>query len=77
MVQNLQGYELDNTPKVLLLGNGINLLDGEDSWEAVIRDELENSGSDYVYADIRDLPATMQIVIATKDNVEDRLKKYC
>ena len=61
-------------PQCLLVGNGINRLFGDDSWEAIIKNELKVSGSNLSYSDICDMPATMQIVVATGDKVDNRMK---
>ena len=63
-------------PKVLLIGNGINLSfkSGIDSWKDIIKAELADSGSPLSYEQIRDMPAPMQIVVATGDHVNVRMK---
>ena len=60
--------------KVLLLGNGINLLYGDQSWEMMIRNELDRSNNGLTWEKIESVPATMQIVLATDDKVDSRLK---
>lgn len=61
-------------PKCLLLGNGINLLFNDPSWKLLITDELKQSHSSLSYEDIKSMPATMQIVVATGDAVNERMK---
>lgn len=63
-------------PTVLLVGNGINLSfpAGIDSWENIIKAELAFSGSRFSYEQIKDMPAPMQIVVATGDHVNTRMK---
>ena len=63
-----------NHPQCLLLGNGINLLFNDPSWEALINDELNHFKCDLTYKEIESMPATMQIVVATNDNVDKRMK---
>ena len=63
-----------NRPQCLLLGNGINLLFNDPSWEMLIRDELERFKCALTYDEIKNMPATMQIVAATNDTVNDRMK---
>ena len=53
-----------NRPQVLLVGNGINRLYDAKSWKTIICDVLSRNRSAYSYDDIKNLPATMQIVIA-------------
>ena len=64
-------------PKVLLVGNGINLSfpSGIDSWKDIIKAELVSSGSQLSYEQIKDMPAPMQIVVATGDHVNVRMKE--
>lgn len=63
--------------KVLLVGNGINLSfqSGIDSWKDIIKAELADSGSPLSYKQIEKMPAPMQIVVATGDHVNVRMKK--
>ena len=61
-------------PQSLLLGNGINLLFKDPSWEKLIKDELNHFKNPVTYDDIKSMPATMQIVVATNDAVADRMK---
>ena len=61
-------------PCCLLLGNGINLLFRDPSWETLIKEELLRSNSQLTYEEIIDMPATMQIVVATNDSVGSRMK---
>ena len=65
---------LSNNPNCVLLGNGINLLFKDPSWEMLIKDELKHSHNTLTYDEIKSMPATMQIVAATKDTVSDRMK---
>ncbi len=65
---------LSNRPQCLLLGNGINLLFKDPSWEMLIRDELNKSGCPLPYEEIKSMPATMQIVAATGDTVDNQMK---
>jgi len=63
-----------NNPQCLLLGNGINLLFNDPSWESLITDELYHSHSPLSYEEIKGMPATMQVVVATNDCVGSRMK---
>lgn len=74
MIFPISAYSLKPTPQCLLLGNGINLLFNKSSWEDLIKAELEASKSIYGYSNIKNMPATMQIVVATNDHVDERLK---
>ena len=58
----------------LLVGNGINLLFSDPSWKKLIEEELAQSHSPLSYEEIKGMPATMQIVAATDDDVSNRMK---
>ncbi len=73
MKKNNNGF-ISNSPKCLLLGNGINLLFKDPSWESLIKDQLRENGSPFSYDEISKMPATMQIVAATNDTVGERMK---
>jgi len=75
MLLSIPAYSLKPTPQCLLLGNGINRLFEEKSWKELINDELETSKSTYKYSDIENMPATMQIVVATNDHVDERMEE--
>lgn len=66
---------LSKKSRCLLLGNGINLLFRDPSWEALIEEELLRSNSLLTYEEIEGMPATMQIVVATNDSVGSRMKE--
>ena len=70
----MEGIRTGEHPQVLLVGNGINMAFHDPSWENLVKDELAFSKSDLTYEEIQSIPATMQIVLATKDHVDDRLK---
>lgn len=74
MLLPIPAYSLNPTPQCLLLGNGINRLFEENSWKEIIEKELEKSESIYKYSDIENMPATMQIVVATNDHVDKRME---
>lgn len=61
-------------PSVLLLGNGIARTFGGKSWEKIVTDRLEKYNSPYSYKEIEDVPATMQIVLATNDHVSEEMR---
>ena len=63
--QRLPAIEHGKRPKVLLVGNGLNRKFGMDSWEDLICNALARNKSLYAYDDIKDMTATMQIVVAT------------
>ncbi len=73
MKQSEFGFLSDNS-QCILLGNGINLLFQDPSWEMLIRNELLYSHNTLTYDEIKSMPATMQIVAATKDSVSERMK---
>ena len=59
-------------PNILLVGNGINRAFDAESWEDLICNALSRNKSIYAYDDIRDMPATMQIVVATAKTLGNR-----
>ncbi len=58
-----------NRPDVLLVGNGINRPFAGESWKDLICKALSKNKSYYTYSDIENMPATMQIVVATANNL--------
>ena len=60
-------------PNVLFVGNGINRSFHGESWEELIRDAMEKAAIPYDFSEIQDMPAPMQIVLATGDHVEQEL----
>lgn len=62
-----------NSP-CLLLGNGINRLFNDSSWKDLISNELKKSNNSLSYREIKQMPATMQIVAATNGSVGSRMK---
>ena len=73
MKQSMNGI-VCGSPKCLLLGNGINLLFKDPSWESLIKDQLIDCHSPLSYDEIKGMPATMQIVAATNDTVNTQMK---
>lgn len=74
MEKQIEPYMLNNRPKCLLIGNGINRYFKEQSWEEMIKEELSVSEQDCSFEDIKNMPSTMQIVVATRDQVDVRMK---
>lgn len=66
--------DTENSKPVLWLGNGINRSFNGDSWENMIEAAIKDSGCRYSYEQISKLPATMQIVAATNDDVSGQMK---
>lgn len=69
-------------PNILLVGNGINRPFNTESWKDLICKALSRNNSYIAYDDIKDMPATMQIVVATakklgscSDNINDVRKE--
>ena len=73
MMRTDKGFP-SNNPQCLLMGNGINLLFKDPSWEMLIKEELAYSHVPLTYEDIKGMPATMQIVVATNNSVGSRMK---
>ncbi len=61
-------------PKVLLLGNGINRAFNRDSWETIIKKLWTNNRINCDNKDVSKLPFSLQIVLATDDNVDHVIK---
>ena len=74
MIKEISPHMISDRPSCLLIGNGINRRFYDESWEQIIKKELINSKQNCTYEEIRDMPATMQIVVATRDNVANRMK---
>ena len=74
MIQAIAGHPIADRPKCLLVGNGINRRFSDPSWEAMIKEEIRVNKQDYSYEEITNMPATMQIVVATADKVSSRMK---
>ena len=70
----MEGIIHQGRTQCLLVGNGINLLFKDPSWEDMIKQELSESKSILNYEEIKEMPATMQIVAATNDQVDRRMK---
>ncbi len=76
MLKPLRSYDLSAAPpQCLLLGNGINRAFADSSWEDIIREELRLTDSSRTYEDIVNMPSTMQIVVATNDNVDKSMSR--
>ncbi len=60
--------------QVLLLGNGLNRCFEKASWETLIREVQSQFGCKYTYAQLKDLPFSMQIVAASGDKVDQAMK---
>lgn len=73
-IETLPVIENGHVPNVLLLGNGIARTFGGKSWEKIVTDRLKKYNSPYSYDDIKDVPATMQIVLATNDHVSEEMR---
>lgn len=60
---------------VLLVGNGINRLFGNESWESLIKQGDAMKRGTVTWDQISNMPANMQIVVSTGDNVKDFVKR--
>lgn len=60
-------------PQVLLLGNGLNKAFGGSSWDQLINSIWTND--EVALETIHDVPFPLQAVIATKDNIDEKLKE--
>ena len=74
-LQNLPLLTEGNRPNILLVGNGINRAFDAESWRALICNALSRNMSSYAYDDIKDMPATMQIVVATSNRLGNSAEK--
>lgn len=68
-LKKLPSLAVGNQPDVLLVGNGINRSFDAESWKDLICKALSKNKSYYGYGDIENMPATMQIVVATANKL--------
>ena len=62
-------------PSILLIGNGISISAGRSTkWDELIQKFLVKNNVDIPFSEIKDMPANMQIVVATKNNVKSELQ---
>lgn len=73
-VQNLDVLDLTRSNSILWLGNGINRAFQSDSWEKIITDVMDKNKVEATYEDIKSMPANMQIIVASNDNVNVEMK---
>ena len=74
-IQYLNTIEYGNIPKALFIGNGINLLfDNGESWGKIIKNLANKYKVKYDKDLFSKMPMTMQVVTATKDNVDKNMK---
>lgn len=78
--QSLPSISIKQTPQILFLGNGINRQFEQGSWDDIINDYAVKNITGYKKGQLKDFPATMQIVMATGDKVDksmvDLAKKF-
>lgn len=68
--------EISNRPVIALVGNGINRCFEQGSWAQVIEDIISKSGCSVKYEDIKNIPAPMQVVVASNDHVDTHMKEF-
>lgn len=73
--ERLPSIECSERPSVLVIGNGINRMFDAPSWEDLICNALSRNKSFYTYEDIKDMPANMQIVVASAGKLGGRQPK--
>ena len=76
MLKEIAPRPINERPQCLLVGNGINRSFNDPSWEDMIKNELKYSETDVSYETIQQMPSTMQIVVATADHVDQRMKVF-
>lgn len=74
MIKEINPIATGTKTTCLLVGNGINRLFEGASWENLITNEIKESERPFTYEEIKNMPATMQIVAATNDSVNSRMK---
>ena len=74
MIKEIGSHICEKRPKCLLVGNGINKRFDDKSWEELIEEALKASNQKFPFADLKNMPATMQIVAATGDHVHQHMK---
>ena len=70
---DMESIKYGTRPKLLFTGNGINRCFDGNSWENVIN--TYNVNKNITYDEIKILPFSLQIVLATQDNVHETMKK--
>lgn len=70
---NLEKIDLSKPISVLWLGNGLNRTFEGDSWERLILDAKKRRNNNTPIEEIYKLPANMQIIAATTDNVDEEM----
>ena len=74
-IKYLNTIEYGIIPKVLFVGNGINLLfDNGEPWSKIVEDLSNEYNVKYDNVLFSKMPMTMQIVTATRDNVDKNMK---
>lgn len=66
----------DKKFNVLFLGNGISRCFENDSWKNLIKKCIKRSNSDIKYSQVKKLPYNMQIIAATNDTVDKKMKDF-
>lgn len=75
MVKSIPQHPCTERPSCLLVGNGINKQFNDKSWAELIEQALKTSNQHFPYSELEQMPATMQIVAATKDHVHEYMNK--
>lgn len=69
----LTPIEYEDVPNILLLGNGISRTYNAKSWDTIIKDCISKYSASCSFEEIKNMPANMQIVVATNNNVDKEL----
>lgn len=73
-IRELAAFELDYRAQIILTGNGLALLNREGKkWEGIITEMLKKHRSPYPYSDIKNIPASMQAIIASNNTVDKEM----
>lgn len=74
MLQYMQPFESDYTPKVLLTGNGLHRAFENDDWDKLLREIAQDRYTDKEWAEIRKLPYPQMAIVATGNHVGDGME---
>ena len=77
IISELRPIKYGDHPKVLLMGNGINRAFKEcTSLSDLLSDTLKQNNKDVSYDEIKNLPFPLQIIVSTKDRVDDKMGEF-
>ena len=76
MQRELESIEFGHRPRVLLLGNGLLRIKGNDSWDKVIDDMCSKELSQADRKLISDLPNQLGVIVASNNQVDKKMDEF-